>query len=412
MLTQNYYNYLANAIACEGYVYSINNRKQALPLRTTRNVTIRETLGWDYRSNTSGFPYDNSPNVVYDSSHKAGIAVGSGNAPSTLDDINLEQPINSGISMTRVSITRGIDSSEDPYMEFLLSVTNTSSDPITIKEVGIRQEYYGGYGGTEAVWLMDRTVLEEPITIQPEESGTIKYRVTTATPVQYKNGIKLVSFCYGSDEDVAAMIDAAHQGLIDLQTDGHWHVGDTRIISVGAFTGSNNTNQAAKGYKIAISQFGDYNECGSVLQFDFLTNTTEGFRMFGSSPYAYSRSEMYLTTLPAFVEALPTWLKNRLIPFTVTATSIGAYITNNVETVTNNKLALRSAKEITGTEVSYFPEPDTTRIDLYKFGANRIVTSHCRHAYTGSYWNYYTEYSGTGSENLSAGRVIAPFGCL
>lgn len=405
MLTQNYYNYLANAIACEGYVPYLNDRKRALPLRTTRNVTIYHTLG--YESSTSGFPVANKPNVVYNSSHAPGIAVGFGDTPPALDDINLEHPIVSGISMTLISTKRGTDSLEDPYMEFFFSVTNTSVDPITIREVGIRQEYYGYYDGINpSSWLMDRTVLEEPITIQPEEAGTIKYRVKTTTPEVYKNGIKLVSFCYGSDEDVAAMIDAAHQGLIDLQADGHWHVGDTRSVHVSAWTGGSNVQQAAADRRIMISNFGDYNNCGSIMQFDFYDVSSEQQKIDTSYNFRYGTTEMCTTTLPAYANALPSWLKDRLLTFDVIAATNNSH---TVETVSGNKLALRSIVEYTG-DSAYANEGSI--VDAYKYGANYYYNSWTRSPAGGNSYYKYVDGNSSGGTYPTSVKYIRPFGCL
>ena len=48
-------------------------------------------------------------------------------------------------------------------------------------------------------------------------------------------GVTIVPWSTGTDEEIAAMIAAAHAGKINLQTDGGWAVGDVRSITVGAF---------------------------------------------------------------------------------------------------------------------------------------------------------------------------------
>ena len=81
--------------------------------------------------------------------------------------------------------------------------------------------------------------------------------------------VNIVPFATGTDEEIAAMIDAAHNGYIDLQQDGEWAVGDTRTIQVSAFTGGGNVSHPQQEIEIVITSFDEYMSCGNLFQFDF-----------------------------------------------------------------------------------------------------------------------------------------------
>lgn len=160
--------------------------------------------------------------------------------------------------------------------------------------------------------------------------------------------VTIVPFASGTDAQIAAMIDAAHAGLIDLQQDGGWNVGDVRTISIAEFTGGGNVVHSAQDIDIVISSFDEYMNSGNVLQFDFKDELASSNRMneTATNVGGYGESEMKTVTLPALVNAMPSWVQTRLIEFSA-LTSEG----NNSSTIVNvtgNKLALRSIKEVFG----------------------------------------------------------------
>lgn len=281
-----------------------------------------------------------------------GISIGSGDAAATRDDYNLQQTITGGVSLSLSSTKTGCDAPGISYLEFAVTVTNTGSAPITIREVGYKQDikcsaYPGSSTVSSVTCLIDRTVLETPVTIQAGDAGVINYRLQMTPLTRTKAGVELVSFTWGTDAQICAMIDAARNGDIDLQADGGWRVGDARVVHVDAFTGGSFTH-TAKDVEIVITQFGDYNNCGCLFQFDF-PEVLGKVRLSASNTNAggYGATEMYTTTLPAMVEALPSWLKTRLKTFDVLV-SEGSQ-SSVIETVSGNKLALRSEVEVFGT---------------------------------------------------------------
>ena len=377
----------------------------------------------------SGFPASPS-NAVTTNATAAGISVGTGNTPATEDDYNLAEHLSSGINLTLTGTVYGVDDGGLPYVQYKVTVTNTGSDPITIKEICYKQTIgtakYPGMttGGANNVIMLDRSVLDTPVAISAGDAGIITYKLRTIpTPSKTVAGIPMVSFSYGTDEQIAAMIDAARQGTVNLQTDGGWRVGDMRKIHVDAWTGGNSVAHAAQDLFIVISQFGDYNNCGCLFQFDFVDCCTGKQRMNSSNTTSggYGATEMYNTTLPALVAALPSWLKTRLKTFSVLASKGGSEL-DTIETVTGNKLALRSEIEVFGAQSSQSRDGEGSQIEYYKGPSVRAKTYGAagtsaqwweRSASSSSNFQYVNTNGGSGyNAGAAAAYGVAPFGCI
>lgn len=233
-------------------------------------------------------------------------------------------------------------------------------------------------------------------------------------------GATAVPFATGTDEQILAMIQAAHAGTLDLQTDGGWAVGDTRTISIAAFT-AGGVSFGAQNVDIFISSFDEYMSCGNVIQFDFKNALAEGGRMNSSDSTAggYGASEMKITTLPALVNAMPDWIKNQLIEFSVLV-NVGGFDTT-IETVSGNKLALRSETEAFGTSTSSGAPGQGAQLAYYATKSNRKKKSGIS-GVNGKWWlrsprrtSQFVRVDGDGDgyyENASNNVGIAPFGCL
>ena len=253
---------------------------------------------------------------------------------------------------------------------------------------------------------------------------------TTYTPAQMADAIlsiqaagpTIVTWASGSDADVAAMIDAAQAGTIDLQQDGGWAVGDVRTITIGAFTDGTNVSHAQQSIDIVITSFDEYMSCGNVMQFDFKDQLSNGSAMNSeeTNEGGYGATVMKTETLPALVNALPEWLKSRLIEFSV-LTSAGKG-SSTIVTVTGNKLALRSGAEVSGTN-NYSFDGEGTRLSYYTDSSNRIK----KRGHNGLVNVWYTRSPYKNSDaffcsintsgairqgNSTAAYGIAPFGCL
>ncbi len=419
MITQNFENVLACLLAAIG---SSDSGKGGLPVIDVYGVT-RFLTGKFYNS----FPYSVNASTTL-SATTAGISVGTGGSAEGKQYVNLENTVTSGVSLS-VAASNGCETGGNSYRQYLVTVTNTGSEEISIREIGYKQQLSGTVklpGGTanesSATCLFDRTVLDPAVVIQPGDAGVIQYRLTTVPMKRAKSGVNLYSFTYGSDAAIAEMIDAAREGLIDLQADAGWRVGDVRTIHLDAFTGGGSTAHAAQDAEIVITQFGDYNGCGCLFQFDFLNalSTDQRWNSSSTNVGGYGASEMYLTTLPAMVAALPEWLRTRLKTFNVVSGVGGG--SSETETVPNNKLALRAQVEVSG-QASYSAPGEGSQVARYAYPDTRSKTK----GRSGLSTNWFLRSPSVSGTTLccyvaSGGSVstyyadstygLAPFGCV
>lgn len=129
-------------------------------------------------------PYPNSLSmgVLTLSSGAAGIAVGSGSTPATVDDYCMESMITSGITATiPATATATYDNTHKQYVVSKdVTIANTGSASITISEIGIlaSTKYANSVGASvssSTTVLADRTVLDTPVTIPAGQSGVVRY---------------------------------------------------------------------------------------------------------------------------------------------------------------------------------------------------------------------------------------------
>lgn len=231
----------------------------------------------------------------------------------------------------------------------------------------------------------------------------------------------LEPFATTSDDNFVKLILAAHAGKVNLQTDAGWKTGDKRTISISAFLGGGNVSHSAQIIDIVISSFDDYENCGCVMQFDFADELEAGNRMNSSATNVggYGNSEMYNTTLPALVNALPTYLRNLLIEFNCKS-SLG-WASTEIETVTNNKLALRSEVELTASPF-YSNAGEGSRLPYYRDSSWSKKRGHSGNS--NSWWfrsprkndlgNFVGATAAGGISTYAANTYqgVAPFGCI
>lgn len=110
-----------------------------------------------------------------------GQAFGTGDTPASEDDYTLESVITSGLSASAPSVTTEYDSENNCYFRRMTyTINNTSDADITIKEVGTYRgiayaSTLGATGSSTKLLLVDRTVLDTPLTIPAGEAGVLRY---------------------------------------------------------------------------------------------------------------------------------------------------------------------------------------------------------------------------------------------
>ena len=421
MVTRNFLNILAMMLESGNNVGCLR----------CRSVNGNERFLTGNFNNSGAFPYSTAKTFTLNAT-TAGISIGTGTAPESEDDYNLEQTITSGVNVVITGTSYGAENPWYPFVKYDLTITNTGANPLVVTEVGYKQtvrtaKVIGSSASTNTVLLLDRCVLDTPVTIAPGDAGIVTYRLqTNPMPVPPSvAGIQMASFSYGTDAQIAAILDAAAAGTIDLQRDAGWKVGDQRVINVAAFTAGGNVAEPAQNVAIVITSFEEYMGCGNVMQFDFANTLSAPIRMNATKTTVggYGASEMKTVTLPALVEALPDWLKTRLKTFSVLAGSGGASVSQQtIETVTDNKLALRSEVEVFGSNPRS-PAGEGTAIPYYTAGAHPRSKPVGINGGTTDWWErsandgYSICYvTGSGTDYTAAanfnGLWLAPFGCL
>lgn len=112
-----------------------------------------------------------------------GIGVGTGTTLPTEDDYNLEHRITSGLSASTPAITKGVDSDDNPYLEYVFTLTNSTASDITITEIGYFQLFYASdtrnSSRSNANLMLDRTLLDQPVIVPANSTAAIKYQLKT-----------------------------------------------------------------------------------------------------------------------------------------------------------------------------------------------------------------------------------------
>ena len=173
MITSNFKKFLMLLLASQGTSSALSMVPVKTPTGSTKYIA----------PSFSAFPGE--PAMFFTTSMSDyGIHVGSGSTPPAESDYALEQPITSGLTATSPSITVNYDAAGNPYKDILLTLSNTTSSDITITEVGyyVRMVYWDTQGVTtnnKMAFMIDRTLLDSPLTIPANGAGVLKYQLKT-----------------------------------------------------------------------------------------------------------------------------------------------------------------------------------------------------------------------------------------
>jgi hypothetical protein len=175
MLTKNFYNTLAASGANLGMVGA-----------------VKGTKGDDFKYYSGSSAGSNAPlyffgmNGVTTNAHPTAgcVAVGTGKTPATPDDVMLESPVTSGVSIATQNAVSYSKDDSGVHLCATYGIRNTGSDPLEISEIGCfgTVKTYSGSTSITTVFLVDRTVLETPVVIPPRESRQITYTISLRYP--------------------------------------------------------------------------------------------------------------------------------------------------------------------------------------------------------------------------------------
>lgn len=104
------------------------------------------------------------------------IVLGSGTTEPTPEDYRLESQITTNLSCDSVSVSRNTT-----VKTYTATFSNSGTSDITVTEIGYVSRFAWAYNTGDYIYddfLMDRTVLETPITIPAGESRTVTYELS------------------------------------------------------------------------------------------------------------------------------------------------------------------------------------------------------------------------------------------
>ncbi len=123
MVTRNFLNILAMTLESGNGVGCLRCRDvNGNPRFLTGNFT------------SSGFPYSTEKTFTSNAS-AAGISIGTGTAPESEDDYNLEHTITSGVNVTLTGTSYGAESPWFPFVKYDLTITNTGANPLVVTRI-------------------------------------------------------------------------------------------------------------------------------------------------------------------------------------------------------------------------------------------------------------------------------------
>ena len=167
MLTNNFYSVLAQNMI--GYVKLDSIKTVSGSLARIPNAGGAYTpffvSGYDYKVDLS------QVNQAYGSS-KGGVVFGDGDTPATAEDYKLAGNIIKGFT----AIANLSSSINDGLAQIIATYTINASSEVTIKEIAAFADSRNGS------YIVDRTVLDTPVTIPAGGIGQVEYTITFNLP--------------------------------------------------------------------------------------------------------------------------------------------------------------------------------------------------------------------------------------
>lgn len=169
MLTKNFYNAIMRAVT-----------KQTIKTGfVSYDGTVFDAY-WISTISNGEFLLDYMKTLKASSNITHGVRIGSGVTPATIDDYTIEEVI-TDFAVTNPS---GISvNSENGYVEATATygIYNYGANAFTISEICLFGDMYGEATSTNK-FLLDRTVLENPITVNPGQTKQVTYTIRMNYP--------------------------------------------------------------------------------------------------------------------------------------------------------------------------------------------------------------------------------------
>ena len=150
-------------------------------LSNARDFSVRKTDGttatW-YPS--SGFKPFSDIKYLKTYITSSGVVLGTGNTPATLDDYKLAGEIITTFTYTASATSQETDKGYECTATY--SITNNGTASFTISEIALMGTYYTNDSTGNGSFLVDRTVLDTPVTIPAGGIGQVTYTIRMNYP--------------------------------------------------------------------------------------------------------------------------------------------------------------------------------------------------------------------------------------
>ena len=168
MLTRNWYKALSTSL--ESTTLATIKRADG----STHNID--RSYGF-FRAETSNSWYCCLGKIKEELKSYGGILFGTGTTPPTIDDYTISGEIITGLAATVAYDTSYDDTGRT--MKATYTITNNNDNAVTIGEIAA----FSGSGNSSGYSiLLDRTVLDSPVTIEPGGVGQVTYTIEFKYP--------------------------------------------------------------------------------------------------------------------------------------------------------------------------------------------------------------------------------------
>lgn len=295
-------------------------------------------------------------------------------------------------STTEISILYDTQSTTQPITvtRVLTSISIVSEPTTKVYEKGDTLDLSGLV--VKATYNSGAELNISDYTTSPEENSTLDTLGNVTVTISYTENsimketsfsitvnVKIVTFATGTDAEIEDMINAAHDGLIDL-TD-YWTVGDTRSASLTAGSGFG-TSFAAQSVNYTIVQNVSTSSLyGSnstfIIQQEDLLNEIGYMNFTDTSSGSFSGSAMasFLNDgSNGYLSMMPNWLKNTCLTVPVITGVWNGNINGDTNQTYDCKVFLPAEKEIFGS-ITFSTNNETNALEQWSYyttSSNRI----------------------------------------
>lgn len=187
-------------------------------------------------------------------------------------------------------------------------------------------------------------------------------------------GLRVVTWADGTDEEIAAMLDAHYAGQIDIHD--YWNVGDERVVSLSAMSATGvGESHAAQNVTLVLTEEGGKTLSDGIttcaFQFDQKHNLNETGYMNSTNTNTggWKNSARRTWCNSVYKNAFPATLQPIFKEF-INQSGTGGGSSSGVENTTDS-FALRAEVEVFGS-LTYSVSGEGTQVKYYKTSANRI----------------------------------------